>query len=408
VDQTFATQPNTPATGLSLYRFSAGHGGLQCSACHGSTHAEFPSTHANDNLRNKALQGHGGMMVECTACHTTMPVNNTTAVGGPHGMHPIGSSWISGHHDYMPGGATQCRTCHGTDYRGTVLSRAQTTRSYTVNFDTGTVQVNLFRGAQVGCYTCHNGPSSESANTSAAPTVTNVSTNTTNDQSVSITLPATGSGLTLRIISQPANGSVGLSNNVATYFPEPGFIGTETFTFAAYDGAKNSNLGTGTVTVAQGPFAIATTALVPPSYPAAWPVAFSVVPSVTNHTVSVSYRWNFGDASAPSTNQFAQHAYDSAGMYSWKVVSTLSSVSVTNQGIILIENPITLGMKPQGNSMMLSWPASVADSILESTEALASDSHWIWVTNNVSTEPGRLSVTVPAIGNKFFRVRRPW
>src|SRR3954454_23253242 len=36
----FATNPNVPATGLSLFRFSAGHGGLQCKACHGSTHAE--------------------------------------------------------------------------------------------------------------------------------------------------------------------------------------------------------------------------------------------------------------------------------------------------------------------------------------------------------------------------------
>ena len=52
VNQTFATISNTPAGGLSLYRFSAGHGGLQCEACHGSTHAEFPSTHFSDNLRN--------------------------------------------------------------------------------------------------------------------------------------------------------------------------------------------------------------------------------------------------------------------------------------------------------------------------------------------------------------------
>ena len=32
-EQTFATNPNTPAPGISLYRFSKGHGGLQCSAC---------------------------------------------------------------------------------------------------------------------------------------------------------------------------------------------------------------------------------------------------------------------------------------------------------------------------------------------------------------------------------------
>ena len=59
----FATNADTPGAGLSLYRFSKGHGGLQCSACHGSTHAEYPSSHANDNLQSIALQGHAGTLV---------------------------------------------------------------------------------------------------------------------------------------------------------------------------------------------------------------------------------------------------------------------------------------------------------------------------------------------------------
>ena len=81
VDSTFATTPNTPAAGLSLYRFSAGHGGLQCSACHGSTHAEFPSSHTNDNVLSQQLQGHIGVVAECTACHVTTP--NTVNGGSP-------------------------------------------------------------------------------------------------------------------------------------------------------------------------------------------------------------------------------------------------------------------------------------------------------------------------------------
>jgi hypothetical protein len=93
VDTTFATTPNTPASGLSLYRFSVGHGGLQCSACHGSTHAEFPSSHRNDNIQSVQLQGHAGPLVECATCHTaSVP---TTTNGGPHGMHPVGQSWVS-------------------------------------------------------------------------------------------------------------------------------------------------------------------------------------------------------------------------------------------------------------------------------------------------------------------------
>ena len=84
-DPTFATNANTPAAGFSLYRFSKGHGGLQCSACHGSTHAEFPAAHPNDNLQCLAHQGHVGTFVDCARCHNASP---RTTSGGPHGMHP--------------------------------------------------------------------------------------------------------------------------------------------------------------------------------------------------------------------------------------------------------------------------------------------------------------------------------
>ncbi len=72
-DARFATNADTPGAGLSLYRFSKGHGGLQCSACHGATHAEYPSSHENDNLQSLDLQGHAGTLAECAACHRTVP-----------------------------------------------------------------------------------------------------------------------------------------------------------------------------------------------------------------------------------------------------------------------------------------------------------------------------------------------
>lgn len=120
VNQTYATKPNTPAAGLSLYRFSSGHGGLQCSACHGSTHAEFPATHRNDNLRNERIQGHAGVMVECTACHVNMSASAANAAGGPHGLHPLGQTWVNNHPDLVEDGPltrAQCRACHGADSR---------------------------------------------------------------------------------------------------------------------------------------------------------------------------------------------------------------------------------------------------------------------------------------------------
>jgi hypothetical protein len=249
VDPLFATSTDTPAPGISLFRFSSGHGGLQCEACHGSTHAEFPSTHANDNVRNIQLQGHVGVMVECTACHVTVP---NTVNGGPHGLHPVGQSWVNQHGGLIESGTAtraQCQACHGLDYRGTVLSRAQADRQLAANSDSGTTTIQLFRGAEVGCYACHDGPNSENINYNLPPTVGNISTNTALNQSVTMILPATGTSLILRIISQPAHGSVGLSGNVATYFPDTDFSGMDGFTFAAFDGAKNSTLGHATIAV---------------------------------------------------------------------------------------------------------------------------------------------------------------
>jgi len=281
VDQTFATTPNTPATGLSLYRFSVGHGGLQCSACHGSTHAEFPSAFRNDNIMSQQVQGHVGVVAECTACHVTMP---NTVNGGPHGMHPTGQNWVTEHHDVVGngGGPAQCQACHGTDYRGTVLSLMQSSR--TLNGQA------LFRGAIVGCYLCHNGPSKSEGNPSTPPSVSNVSLSTAVGQSVSVTLPVTGANATLRIISQATYGSVGLVGKVATYFPIPGFVGIDTFTFAAYDGSKNSALATGTITVSGS----APVAPVITTQPVSQTVAFGSAVSFTvtaTGTAPLSYQW---------------------------------------------------------------------------------------------------------------------
>lgn len=412
VNQTFSTQPNIPADGISLYRFSAGHGGLQCSACHGSTHAEFPSTHANDNMRNISIQGHAGVMVECTSCHTTMPVNSTTAASGPHGMHPVGHDWVSGHHDYigsMPGGVAACQACHGLDFRGTVLSRAQGTRTLTASFDAGSVTLNLYRGAMIGCYNCHNGPANNNLNTSATPTVNVVSGSTLNSAPVNLTVTVTPASATLRIISQPVNGSLGASNKVLTYFPNAGFVGSDTFTYAAWDGSKNSNLATGTVAVAQGPVSITAVGYVPPSYPAVWPVSFAVVPTVSNSTAPVSFDWDFDDGTPHSTNQFPAHAYQSPGFYLWTVTATVSGKSAADAGIIMVVDSMRLNVTQAGGALTLLWPDTFADTLLEEAGSLGPNANWVAVTNSVELNLDTLTVTVPATtGQKFFRVRRPW
>jgi hypothetical protein len=412
VDQTFATQPDTPAPGISLYRFSTGHGGLQCEACHGSTHAEFPSTHQNDNLRNASLQGHAGVMVECGSCHTSIP---NTPNGGPHGMHPVGQGWVTGagsvtqHEDWiglLPGGVAACQACHGVDYRGTVLSRAQGDRTLTASFDTTSITVSLFRGAEVGCYNCHNGPGNSNPNTGDAPTVNNVSTNVASGQFVVITLPVTGTGATLRIISQPTNGSVGLSNNIATYYPNPGFVGVDSFKFAAYNGAKNSNLATGAVAVSQGPISVGISGLVPPSYVAGWPVPFGAVTARSNTTANVAYSWDFGDG-ATSTNQFPVHTY-SSGLYLWTVSATVPGAQAADAGFTLIGPPVLVSATRVEGFLSVAWPASIVDTILEQSSQIGPNAHWTSVTNSPLVIDGKQSLTMPFSGDQFYRVRRPW
>ena len=249
VDSTYATTPNVPAAGLSLYRFSTGHGNLRCAACHGSTHAEFATSEPNDNLQSTHIQGHVGMLAECTACHVTTP---TTISGGPHGMHPTGQSWVSSHQNAADSNRTQCQACHGTDYRGTVLSRSSADRTLSTSFGTK----NFWRGYQIGCYTCHNGPSGGGGSANTPATVLNLNLNANMNTPASIALSGTdpnGNALTYRIVSQGVFGNVGLQGATATYFPSTNFVGVDSFTYAANDGFTDSNLATVKVAVA-GPF----------------------------------------------------------------------------------------------------------------------------------------------------------
>ena len=151
-DNRFASNANMPAAGFNLYRFSNGHGGLQCESCHGATHAEYPTSHANDNVLSNDVQGHAGTISECTACHTTVP---TTVSGGPHGMHTTGNAWISAHQSAAKGSAlSSCAYCHGATYRGTPLSQVKMSKTLTVKKTTKTFAA----GQAEGCYDCHNGP----------------------------------------------------------------------------------------------------------------------------------------------------------------------------------------------------------------------------------------------------------
>jgi len=154
-DQTFATNQNVPIAGSDLYRFSSGHGGVYCSACHGSPHAEYPTLQPNDSVYPRQLQGYVAKITECKVCHSNVPV---TANGGPHGIHTVGQAWVSSHGDYADHNQQACAYCHGANYRGTALSIAKVARTF--NLDDGGSKT-FPAGHQFNCYDCHNGPNGD-------------------------------------------------------------------------------------------------------------------------------------------------------------------------------------------------------------------------------------------------------
>ena len=227
---------------------------------------------------------------------------------------------------------------------------------------------------------------------------------------MSLSLPVVNTGgaaVTLRVVSQPAHGSVGVSNRTATYFPEPGFVGTDAFTFAAGNGFTDSNLGTGTVSVAQGPFTVSAVAYVPPNWPAGWPAPFTVVATPVNTTAKLTYEWEFGDGTPHSTDAHASHAHAAPGTFFWSVVTRASTAQTTTSGAIVIGEPIRLSIGEEAGGVTLAWPRTLADAVLEATPTLDAAPPWMPATNAVLVGPTTLRVTVPEpTGIQFHRLRQ--
>ncbi|WP_161625847.1 Ig-like domain-containing protein, partial [Singulisphaera acidiphila] len=59
-----------------------------------------------------------------------------------------------------------------------------------------------------------------------------------------------GTPLTATVVGLPTHGTLTLNSNGSfTYVPTAGFIGTDTFTYRAFDGTTLSNIATVTITV---------------------------------------------------------------------------------------------------------------------------------------------------------------
>ncbi len=135
----------------TLYRLSLGHNGMACESCHGSPHAIWPTrAGTNDNITATQIQGHDGIIVECTACHGT---GMKLTMNGPHGMHNVNDpNWNMSHEDFAERNKDSCRACHGLKGEGTVLSEVKADRTLQGD-DRRTVK--LTKGTAVSCNLCH-------------------------------------------------------------------------------------------------------------------------------------------------------------------------------------------------------------------------------------------------------------
>lgn len=406
VNQTFATNPNTPDAGFSLYRFSAGHGGLQCEACHGSTHAEFPSTHANDNVQSTQLQGHAGMLSDCTACHASSP---RTTSGGPHGMHPVGADWVNRHEDAAEDNPAQCRVCHGTDYRGTVLSRSLGDRTLQA-FGTK----RFWRGFQIGCYTCHDGPHDDDASRNRAPVVATRTGTTEVGEPVAVPLSATdadGDALTLRIVNQPAHGTVALQGATATYFPYPGFSGQDAFTYAAWDGATDSNLAEVSLTVGNGACGIEIDALVPAMGAAEASIPFRALAALTGCSDALTYHWQFDDGASVDGRNVC-HVFATAGEHTWTLEVKAGDATETLQGTVQIEpgaaTAVLSILRRADGTLTLAWSTALTGYHLQSSAQLGPHAAWQEYSGTPAVNGLFWEVTLtPDAPPAFFRLMKP-
>jgi hypothetical protein len=172
-------------------------------------------------------------------------------------MHGIGQWWVNAHHDQLPEvndrrNTSACNACHGLNGTGGVLS--QTFGPRTLRSEKGGT-ITYFEGQQVSCYDCHNGPDESDRFRQAKPTVANLSLMTDSDVTVTTHLVAHDTdspSLLYRIVTLPSKGTISIQGNQIGYTPNPGFVGTDMFSYCARDNRTESNLGIASITVGSG------------------------------------------------------------------------------------------------------------------------------------------------------------
>ncbi len=197
--------------------------------------------------------------------------------------------------------------------------------------------------------------------TNAAPVATAASISTEKNTAKTFTLVATdadGDTLSYAIVNQPANGSVALSGSSATYTPNTGYVGSDSFTFKANDGKADSNVATISVTVTDnggggaGPMTASLTANPTSGDVTNGPLTVDFTASGTSPGFegdTLTYTFHFGDGSSPvkQTSPTVSHAYSRAGTFKAYVIVTdqharyavSDKVTITTTTTVTVNDP---------------------------------------------------------------------
>ena len=141
-------------------------------------------------------------------------------------------------------------------YCDSILLETDTTSTYSIDWDSSAVSDGphslTATAIDTAAQTSSDSISVTVDNYNDPPVADDQSVTTVEDTSVDITLTAgdaDGDSLTFTIVADPCNGILTGSAPNVTYTPDPGFTGSDSFTFRAYDGQAYSNIATVFITV---------------------------------------------------------------------------------------------------------------------------------------------------------------
>jgi PKD repeat protein len=192
----------------------------------------------------------------------------------------------------------------------------------------------------------------------AAPTAQNQSVSTPEDTSRAVTLTATdpeGSTLSYSIVTQPARGTLSGSGAARTYTPAANFAGTDSFTFKATDGQRDSGIATVSITVTPvNDSPVAQMSITPSAGAAPLTVAFDARASSDVEGAPASYTWRFGDG-ASGSGATVSHVYTTGGSFSVSLTVTDAQGAVdTTSGLVTVNS--TANQPPTASAQSFSTP----------------------------------------------------